>query len=481
MMNVFEDPALKLEHYGRIRKRKSAEIASSPLSVGFECLDRDLFKPELCYDRMADAGVKWARCQTGWVKCEKTRGVYDFAWLDEVVDELLKRSIQPWFNLGFGNPLYMPGVPVAAVGCVPTEFGEECLVAWKNFVRALVVHFEGRVTHYEIWNEPDINQFWYPSKASGGNYAGLVAATAPVIRAASPGALTMGCSSGGGFTEPFNTGYILPFLQEALENGIGDHLDIWSLHPYQPIPEIFYEDNLRAIRRLFRRYAPHIRLWQGECGYPSQTYNHHDDWMKIYNANENTQAKFLIRRFFLDAAAGMGLISYFHIADLMEKPYRQADGKARHPVMLGLLHGLKYTPKRSFTAFQSMAALFDADTCAEDLFLHVEIGNYNQRQQGVIPALALKTSRFLRRGYPMYAWYYPEDLQREWTPLTNITICAIPDAPEKITSPVLFDPLTGDLYRVTDWSSADGKLLFRGLPLTDYPLLLTDEKALEKE
>ena len=29
--------------------------------------------------------IKKLRFQAGWAKCEKTRGVYDFAWIDAVV------------------------------------------------------------------------------------------------------------------------------------------------------------------------------------------------------------------------------------------------------------------------------------------------------------------------------------------------------------------------------------------------------------
>ena len=32
--------------------------------------------------------------------------------------------------------------------------------AWQAYVRALVRHFRGRVTHYEVWNEPDLTSFW---------------------------------------------------------------------------------------------------------------------------------------------------------------------------------------------------------------------------------------------------------------------------------------------------------------------------------
>ena len=103
---------------GKIKLHTSKEIEKTPVSIGFECLDREVFDPEKCYDLLGKTEIKWARCQTGWNRCEKEKGVYTFEWLDSIVDNLLQRGVQPWFNVGFGNPIYMPDVPnPTGVGC----------------------------------------------------------------------------------------------------------------------------------------------------------------------------------------------------------------------------------------------------------------------------------------------------------------------------------------------------------------------------
>ena len=73
---------------GKIEPKHSNEVSKSRLGIGFEKLDRDAFNPELAYDRVAELGIKWVRIQSGWAKTEKQRGVYDFDWLDRVVDNL---------------------------------------------------------------------------------------------------------------------------------------------------------------------------------------------------------------------------------------------------------------------------------------------------------------------------------------------------------------------------------------------------------
>ena len=86
------------EWRGKLAWREADAIGDSRVSVGFECLDRELYDPERCYDPLAATGTKFARCQTGWFRCEREKGKYDFAWLDAIVDNHLKRGVKPWFN-----------------------------------------------------------------------------------------------------------------------------------------------------------------------------------------------------------------------------------------------------------------------------------------------------------------------------------------------------------------------------------------------
>ena len=84
-----------MHRIGTMKTLSSKDVKSSMVSIGFECLDRELFDPARCYDLLGASGVKHARVQTGWSKCEKEKGVYDFGWLDGIVDSLLARGVQP--------------------------------------------------------------------------------------------------------------------------------------------------------------------------------------------------------------------------------------------------------------------------------------------------------------------------------------------------------------------------------------------------
>lgn len=270
---------------GQLKSRASASVAASSLSVGYETLDRQHFDPVKTYKHAAELGVKWARCQTGWARCEKTRGQLDFGWLDEVVDGLLKIGIQPWFNLGYGNPLYTPKADETAVGWVPV-FDEAAMNAWKTFAEKISSHFKGRVRHYEIWNEPNITNFWKPGKPDAASYVKLVEQTAPIIRQHAPDAVIIG----GAFA-----GVPMDYIKKSLEAGLAKHIDKMSYHPYRPVPESNYEKEVHAMRELLKQNGgERIALWQGENGCPSKTGG--AGALKDVDWNETRQAKWLLRR-----------------------------------------------------------------------------------------------------------------------------------------------------------------------------------------
>ena len=182
------------EKIGCIEPKCAADVAFSRLGLGFEKLDRGAFDPEKAYDKVAALGVKWIRIQSGWARTETRKGVYDFAWLDSIVDNLIRRGLRPWICLCYGNGLYdeRAAQTFGAVGWPPI-YDEESRAAWGAYVRALVSRYKGRVSDYEVWNEPDGKWCW-KAGPSGTEYGDLLAMTARAVRSADPGARVIGGS-----------------------------------------------------------------------------------------------------------------------------------------------------------------------------------------------------------------------------------------------------------------------------------------------
>jgi hypothetical protein len=438
----------------RVRARSAKEIKSSRISIGFETLDRKMFDPEPCYPHLAQLGVKWARCQTGWARTETRKGEFDFAWLDGVVDSLLSIGIQPWFNLGYGNTLYTPGPPhPSAVGWAPLN-SAEARTAWVRYVETIAKRYAGRVKHWEIWNEPNIPHFWQPDKPDPARYLELVRLTAPVLRTNAPGAVLIGGVFAG-----------LPSLDYAegcLENGLAQQVDKISYHPYRAVPEENCAADLSAFRGLIARYKPGMQVWQSENGAPST--NNSTGALREFEWDECRQAKWLLRRLLTDLSLDVELTSYFHTVDLVD--YVWTTGQSGMTNSKGVLRGRVYTPKASYYALQNLCAIFDGEVERAELLLQVE------RRASPLEVEAVKRVTCIKGKSPVYAWWYPASLQDGSTSRTaKISVWSGRGA--IMPNPVIVDLLTGDVVSAKV-KRIGGALRLDEAPVRDYPLILTD-------
>jgi polysaccharide biosynthesis protein PslG len=445
----------RLEPLGKVQPVASKRIEASPLSVGFETLDRQHFDPTRTYDLLAASGTKWARCQTGWNRCERVAGQYTFEWLDEVVDRLLEIGVQPWFNLGYGNKLYTPEKPDDySVGWAPI-FEASAREGWVRFVRAVAARFRDRVKHWEIWNEPNISGFWKPRQPNAKDYADMVKLTAPEIRRLVPDSTIIGASLAG-----------MPraYLAGCLEAGMAEHVDIVSYHPYRPVPEAGYAAEVAEFRRMLDAVRPGIGLWQGENGCPSRGGAKSAGALSKLPWDERQQAKWALRRLMTDLKLRVELTSYFHTVDLVG--YR---GITNYK---GLLRGSDYTPKPAFCCFQYLAALFDAQTRADD-----DLAAALVLEPAGGAGADLLQAGFTRGGRGIWAYWCVSKLPTAWTVRSaSATIALPPDAAgaaRELERPALVDLMSGTVYRLPG-TRQEGRLRFDDLPLLDYPLLIAD-------
>lgn len=405
------------------------------------------------------ADRKWARCQTGWARTETSEGVYDFAWLDSVVDNLLKIGIQPWFNLGYGNRLYTPRAPhETAVGWVPLN-SPEAEQAWLRFVGKLAEHFATRVRHWEIWNEPNGSGFWQPDKPNPARYVELVKMTAPVIRKRIPNVTLIG-GAFAGFPA-------LDYAQGCFAAGLCELVDKISFHPYRPQPELNYAAELRTFRGMIARHKSGISIWQGENGAPSTA----DSAGALRNLpwNEDRQAKWLLRRILTDLAQEIELTSYFHTVDMVN--YVWNTGASGQTNAKGLLRGNDYTPKPSYYAYRNVCALFDAETRHADF-----LARFDRASPGT-EVDRIEWGSFSRANFAQYTYWIPGDLMSEPAPATVRAQLWSGDG-ARLEHPVLVDLLSGEITPLSMLSRSGGTLAIENLPIRGYPLLVTDQTLL---
>jgi hypothetical protein len=492
-----------LEYIGKLPAIDNRKVKNSIVGIGYETLCRDTFDPKLTYEKMANTGVKWARLQSGWLKCEKEKSVYDFAWLDETVDNLLAIGINPWISVSFGNPLHTPvegyetyaedhpGEMVPSfvrgyVGEVPTYHGEEAVAAWKNYLKAMTEHFKGRVTHWEIWNEPntapfgfwktyglheDLDRSAFEAECAK-DYVELVRISSEAIRSVDPKAQIIG----GAISLTLDACF---YVRNLAKNGIAKYIDIFSFHPYGPNPEFALAERYDNIRHeLDTHGGKHVRIWQGECGFPTESRP------GFGNGDRYAQSKFLTRRFTADFIIGCEMSSFFMVID--KQGYEREKGKVCGQGVLDCTGA----PKQSYHALQAMGFMFADAGKADDLYIRVN--NFGTPLLSNLRNISIVTNRLKRGNVPVFSYHIPENPNINVEP-GMIDIQLWTDETYKFDDLVLIDPIRGNVYRITEFESVkrgfkypwlgfdevvDGFTTLTKMPVVDYPLFITDSSII---
>ncbi len=484
---MFENKYLK--KVGTVPVIPAKDIHSSFFGIGFEKLDRNVFDPEKAYDKLAEIGVKLVRLQSGWARTEKTPGIYDFAWLDSIVDNLLSRGMQPWICLCYGNALYTPSAEkvFGAVGCPPIATQKE-VDAWCRYVSTLTAHFHGRVTMYEVWNEPDGDWCWKHG-ANGTEYGEFVKTTAKAIRNGDAVAKVLGGSMCG-------CNWI--WLDQVFATGAGRDMDFFVYHGYTA-NELGQPQRIREIRAILHRHGlDSLPLIQGETGSPSRD----DGFGALHDGawTQHRQAKVLLRLMFQHLALGVRFTSYFTTVDMIEALNGTVGDKASYLDYgyFGVLaadfdeNGFstgEYSPKKSYRALQTIAAVFrnEPEVC-DDLPVFISWPYESKRSYRTVEPFEKQTVVSFRRpnGSAAVVYWNPAD------PLTGDvdTLTAFKTFLD-CSKVRLIDLMNGDIYEMTGpMIRTDGKTAYGNpdcyvsgthssltwlseLPLRDYPIAIT--------
>ena len=91
----------------------------------------------------------FVRLVVEWSRVERERGVYDWSWLEPLVDDLSTAGKRPVLCLTGSNPLYVGG------GRPPSPLEGDSIAGWLEFVRSAASTFGTRVRLFEIWDRPD--------------------------------------------------------------------------------------------------------------------------------------------------------------------------------------------------------------------------------------------------------------------------------------------------------------------------------------
>ena len=186
---------------------------------------------------LSEAGFRWVRMDLKWDLTEAVKGHYDFAAYDRLMSALDQYSLKALFILDYSNPAYDEGTP---------PHTEEARQAFARWAVAAAKHFAGRGVIWEIYNEPNIAQFW-PPQPDVNDYVTLALAVGRAFREGAPGERLIG---------PATSGIDFDFLEACFKAGLLEYWSAVSVHPYRRSdPETAATDYCR-LRAMIKTYAP---------------------------------------------------------------------------------------------------------------------------------------------------------------------------------------------------------------------------------
>ena len=177
-------------------------------------------------------GTAWIVEYFPWAYYEPTPGSFDWGHADLVVDHARRQGLTVIARLGFVPEWARPDPEEQ-----PTTFtylDEDHYQDFAAYVRAFVEHFQGRVGHVVIWNEPNISLEWGYRPVDPEGYTDLLHAVYTQAKAANPDMVVLGGALAPtlapiGDPEGMND---LAYLQRMLAAGAGKVMDGLAVHAY---------------------------------------------------------------------------------------------------------------------------------------------------------------------------------------------------------------------------------------------------------
>ncbi len=448
---------------GTLRQKTLSEVHND-ISVDCGTLDRDYADYHKYKEYLEPLGVRYIRLQAGWAKTEKVKGVYDFAWLDAIIDDAVSRGLEPWLQLSYGNPIYPGGGTIYLQGGWPTS--KEAVAAWKRWARATAERYKGKVHQWEIWNEPD-----NIVRKKGGipsEIVDLAIASARIIKSVDPDAKIAAFGLAGPRRVPSNE-VIIADLAKKLKANNEEYLFDWvTYHGYQYVPEESYFTDGDTLRNILKRHGLNIPIWQGECGAPSM--GNFGGALAEYTWNEQTQAKWDIRKAMNDHGNGVRT-SFFGIADMNYSGNDAIKMKNLKGLLATRYHNGVARPKFAYHAVRNFVSVFDnLDKSCDKSGVKISAPIYNVNSKNIYYLFednetALQSLVLWQGGNePIYS----ECKDNAEVSIKNFNC----------KEPVCIDLLTGVIYEMP-YCKLGKNFKFKRVPYYDSPMVICDKALID--
>jgi len=454
---------------GSVKNRSTNEIESSNWIIGCETLDRDFADYNQYKEYIVPLGIKLLRMQGGWAKTEKVKGVYDWAWMDEIINDATSRGLKPWLQTSYGNSLYKGGGGTNLGAGMPLS--NEALEAYNKWVAALVTRYKNKVFDWEIWNEPNFgdNTINTPELIADFNIR-----SAEIIKKIQPSARISGLALG-----HIGLEYAERFFKRIAQKKKGKLFDNITYHDYDYNPDGNYLE-VYQLNQSLQKYLPGMKLRQGENGAPSEGGTGRGA-LWDYNWTELTQAKWDTRRML----GNLGHDIECSIFGLIEMAY--TNGPINRLNLKGIIKSDSTKKvirlKTAYYAIQNVTSIFDnsLERIKDLQFTHNIDGataNENKYAHTTDRSVAVYGYQHKKTKKYLYTLWMDENIPTE-NNQPKLQTFSISNT--EFDSPVLVDIITGNVYEIPLSNiSKKGKVtILKDIPLYDAPIVIAEKSLVE--
>jgi endo-1,4-beta-mannosidase len=231
--------------------------------------------------------------QVRWPDIEPSKGQWRFDLLDKYLtmaeshntEVLLPLAVTPqWAS---AQPDVRSGWQQPGLTAEPKDIND-----WRDYVRKVATHCKGRVHEYEIWNEPNLKQYWI---GSPDQLIALTREAHDIIKEIDPTAIIVSPSA--------TTSSGVGWLAEFLGKGGSKYIDVVGYHFYvhPQTPEAMVGLIQRIKQTMSSNGAGDKPLWCTEVGWAEPKPFPSDDLAAAY----------LARAYILSWAAGVERLYWF--------------------------------------------------------------------------------------------------------------------------------------------------------------------------
>ncbi len=290
-----------------------------------------------------DAGVRTVRTQLSWRDVELEPGVWTWDEMDGRIDPLVERGFEILGILTLPAPWAQERPDEGLVPRnlnLPWNHPENY---WGRYVYNTVLHYRGRIQHYEVWNEPDLEEFW---EGDPNQYYQLLRLAYRAIQAADPDAtVVMAGMELGQDPEFFQT-----VIRLADEDPTGPNFDVVSIHSYTNTEWVY--ERTRSTRALLDGHGfANVPIWITETNIPLWGEGAAPSIASTGYATPEEASWYIVQAFANAMAAGAERVMVFRLAD------------ERIPIPYGVVRN-SGEPRPSYYAFHTAAAFLGGVTDA---------------------------------------------------------------------------------------------------------------------